>query len=172
MVCLPVVMQLEGVFPLRELRGEHRDCWAQRAWVPGIWRCALLQDALPVIAVSATPVRRGVAFLMSSGGGALLATGYFLAAFQADALFWHFSGSFAAFPVCFGIAWRQGTDGDAFYSIITMSITTSVHHMSPRQGFDTAGRTVHGLAPRGYILPPRLGLNRRPQKNRKRGHSQ
>jgi hypothetical protein len=77
-------MRLEGVFPLRALRGEYRDCWAQRAWVPGIWRCALLQDALPVIEVSATPVRRGVAFLMSSGGGALLATGYFLAAFQAE----------------------------------------------------------------------------------------
>jgi hypothetical protein len=43
-----------------------------------------LQDALPVIPLSATPVRRGVAFLMSSGGGALLATGYFLPAFQAE----------------------------------------------------------------------------------------
>ena len=109
------------------------------------------------------PFRVDAGLRASSGGGALLATGYFLAALQADALFWHFSGSFAAFPVCFGIAWRQGTHGDAFYSIITMSITTSVHHMSPRQGFDTAGRTVHGLAPRGYILPPRLGLNRKGQ---------
>jgi hypothetical protein len=34
--------------------------------------------------VSATPVRRGVALLMSCGGGALLATGYFLPAFQAE----------------------------------------------------------------------------------------
>ena len=34
--------------------------------------------------VSATPVRRGVAVLMSSGGGAWLATGYFLPAFQAE----------------------------------------------------------------------------------------
>ncbi len=34
--------------------------------------------------VSATPVRRGVAVLMSSGGGALLATGYFLPALQAE----------------------------------------------------------------------------------------
>ncbi|MEI7702362.1 MAG: hypothetical protein WCK86_21400 [Planctomycetia bacterium] len=36
-----------------------------------------------MILVSATPVRRGVAFLVSSGGGALLATDYVLAAFQA-----------------------------------------------------------------------------------------
>ncbi|MEI7700548.1 MAG: hypothetical protein WCK86_12180 [Planctomycetia bacterium] len=36
-----------------------------------------------MIPLSATPVRRGVAFLMSSGGGALLATGYFLPALQA-----------------------------------------------------------------------------------------
>jgi len=45
---------------------------------------AVLQDAMPVISLSATPVRRGVTFLMSSGGGALLATGYFLPAFQAE----------------------------------------------------------------------------------------
>ena len=107
------------------------------------------------------PVRVGAGLRACSGGGALLATGYFLAALQADALFWDLSSSFAAFPVCFGIAWRQGTHGDAFYSIITMSITTSVHHMSPRQGCGTVGRRVHGLAPRGYILPPRLGLNHR-----------
>ncbi|MEI7702144.1 MAG: hypothetical protein WCK86_20275 [Planctomycetia bacterium] len=34
--------------------------------------------------LSATPVRREVAFLISSGGGAWLATGYFLPAFQAE----------------------------------------------------------------------------------------
>jgi hypothetical protein len=47
------------------------------------WRL-VLRDPLPVISLSATPVRRGVAFLMSSGGGALLATGYFLPALQAE----------------------------------------------------------------------------------------
>jgi hypothetical protein len=50
------------------------------------------------------PFRVGAGLRASSGGGALLATGYFLAALQADALFWDFSGSCAAFPVCFGIA--------------------------------------------------------------------
>ena len=122
MLCLPVVVRLEGVFPLRELCGEHRDCWPQRARVPGIWRCVLLQDALPVIAVSATPVRRGVAFLMSSGGGKLLAIGYFLAAL---------------------IRGVREPGGDSFQSIINSSSDL----MSPLQGLGDVGGVFHGLAP-------------------------
>jgi hypothetical protein len=49
----------------------------------------------------------------------------------------------------------QGTHGDAFRS----TLNTSVHHVSPRQGFGPVECKAHGVRARCDITPPRLGLN-------------